>query len=169
MPVSTCSVCGKLYDFASEEAANEPDRSCGPCYKQRLDDWQVIDQIRDQFPDGTTDDDVCRWYDNLLSYGRNNFPTRGHPTGTWLPLFFGGEWLGEQVAAAGGDDRERHAACFAFGQMCCSAENRGIFDPWKIARHCLMRFQSGNPVVPGTQLAVQLFREELGLQKAEIV
>lgn len=34
--ISTCQTCHKLYDFVSEEAANEPGRECGPCYRERL-------------------------------------------------------------------------------------------------------------------------------------
>lgn len=34
--ISTCSQCGILYEFASEECANEPDRVCRRCYLARL-------------------------------------------------------------------------------------------------------------------------------------
>lgn len=31
--IGVCTRCHNLYDFVSEEAAYEPDRICGPCYR----------------------------------------------------------------------------------------------------------------------------------------
>lgn len=32
--IGVCTKCHQLYDFGSEEAAYEPDRVCGPCYRK---------------------------------------------------------------------------------------------------------------------------------------
>lgn len=39
--ITTCNVCGKLYEEQSEEYATAPWRYCGPCWQRRL---QQIDR-----------------------------------------------------------------------------------------------------------------------------
>ena len=34
--IGVCTVCHGLYDFDREEAAFEPERICGPCYRARM-------------------------------------------------------------------------------------------------------------------------------------
>lgn len=75
-----------------------------------------------------------------------NVTTRGRYAHAWAC----GEWLFEVMKSQGATDQEANDAAFAMGQM-------GVFgDPYQATADVLARWQSGNPVKPGLDLANEI-------------
>lgn len=94
-------------------------------------------------------------YARLCESGRRVLREQRAPlTEKMVDLCAAGDWLDDQLAALGADEKDREDTCTSFGQACFGRE------PWATAQSVLELWKQDRAPKPGPEFAAQLVTGE---------